>query len=253
MIARLFERRAGGRLRHWHATAGIFAALFLLLLLGTGLALNHTATLRLDSRPVNSPWLMRWYGLSAGVPSRGYALGAEYLAWDNERWVLGAKLLGEKLPPPVGAVAAADTRYIATRGALFLYTREGQLIDRVEKDSLPGAPIERVGLAGKEIVLQTAQGVFATADGLNWRTFSSGAAAWSVPQPLPEAIRERLAAAFAPSLPLERVLLDLHSGRLFGRYGPLLVDLIALLLAVLALSGTWIYIRTARRRAQARR
>jgi PepSY-associated TM region len=252
-MRRLFERRVGGRLRHWHATAGICAALFLLLLLGTGLALNHTQALRLDSRPVNAPWLMRWYGLHASMPSTGYALGSEYLAWDAQRWVLGAKLLGEKLPQPVGAVSVADTHYIASRGALFLYTREGRLIDRLEKDSLPGAPIERLGRADDEVVLQTAQGVFATNDGLNWRTFSGAVPGWSLPEPLPEAIRQGLAAAFAPSLPLERVLLDLHSGRLFGRYGPLVVDVVALLLGALALSGTWIYIRSARRRAQANR
>ncbi|MDP3677938.1 MAG: hypothetical protein Q8R23_02450, partial [Methylotenera sp.] len=53
--------------------------------------------------------------------------------------------------------------------------------------------------------------------------------------------------AFSPSLPLERIVLDLHSGRIFGRYGPLLMDVAALVLIVLSFSGVWIYLRTVRR------
>jgi uncharacterized iron-regulated membrane protein len=66
--------------------------------------------------------------------------------------------------------------------------------------------------------------------------------------PWPADVGARVAVHFAPSLPLERVLLDVHSGRIFGRYGPLAMDLAALALAVLALSGIWIYLRTLRRR-----
>jgi hypothetical protein len=35
----------------------------------------------------------------------------------------------------------------------------------------------------------------------------------------------------------ERVLFDVHSGRLFGRYGPWLMDIMAVLFVVLAVSG----------------
>ena len=38
-------------------------------------------------------------------------------------------------------------------------------------------------------------------------------------------------------LTVERVLLDLHSGRILGKVGPLLMDLVAVFLIVLSLSG----------------
>jgi len=47
-------------------------------------------------------------------------------------------------------------------------------------------------------------------------------------------------------LPVERVLLDLHSGRFFGRFGPWIFDTIAVLLILLALSGTWIWLKRKR-------
>jgi uncharacterized iron-regulated membrane protein len=47
-------------------------------------------------------------------------------------------------------------------------------------------------------------------------------------------------------LPLERLLLDLHSGRFFGSAGPWIMDAAAVLLVLLALSGTWIWLRRKR-------
>ena len=40
----------------------------------------------------------------------------------------------------------------------------------------------------------------------------------------------------------EQLLLDLHSGRFAGRYGPLAVDLLALLLVTLSLTGAWLFL-----------
>jgi uncharacterized iron-regulated membrane protein len=50
-------------------------------------------------------------------------------------------------------------------------------------------------------------------------------------------------------LSLERVLLDLHSGRILGEAGVWLVDAAALLFLLLAGSGVWLW---GRRRASAR-
>jgi uncharacterized iron-regulated membrane protein len=47
-------------------------------------------------------------------------------------------------------------------------------------------------------------------------------------------------------LPTERLLLDLHSGRIFGAAGPWIFDIAALLLILLSLSGTWIWIKRRR-------
>ena len=50
-------------------------------------------------------------------------------------------------------------------------------------------------------------------------------------------------------LPVERVLLDLHSGRIFGKPGVYVVDAAAILFLVLAASGVWLW---GKRRASAR-
>jgi len=76
-----------------------------------------------------------------------------------------------------------------------------------------------------------------------------GNAAWtpSRQQSLPETMKQRIVAQSVPSsLNWQRLLLDLHAGRLFGLAGQLVMDLAALMLVVLALTGTVIWSRSRR-------
>ena len=47
-------------------------------------------------------------------------------------------------------------------------------------------------------------------------------------------------------LTLERLMVDLHSGRLFGLGGTWLMDIVAALMVVLAVSGLWLWTRSGR-------
>jgi len=60
-------------------------------------------------------------------------------------------------------------------------------------------------------------------------------------QELPAEVEHRSADILAPSISLQRIFLDIHSGRIFGRYAFLLVDLVSLVLLILGVSGFWLY------------
>ena len=49
----------------WHRYIGLAAALFVIVLTVTGLLLNHTEELGLDSSSVQSDTLLDWYGIHA--------------------------------------------------------------------------------------------------------------------------------------------------------------------------------------------
>ena len=49
-------------------------------------------------------------------------------------------------------------------------------------------------------------------------------------------------AIYVQGLNLERVILDTHSGRIFGAWGPIAYDLIAVLIIVSALSGLGLWL-----------
>ncbi|MEO8418056.1 MAG: PepSY domain-containing protein [Methylophilaceae bacterium] len=233
--------------RHWHARIGVLLAVVLLFLSLTGLALSHTDALGLDKRQINTDWLMRWYGLHPTVPSHGFLFKGGYLAAADGRWVMDGRVLSETGQTPVGAVSWGGLRGLASAGMLYLYLPDGRLVDKLTGSALPGQPIKRLGSLGARLVIETAQGSYATDDGLNWQPLA-GQPIWSVEQYLPDSLSISLRKAFVPSLPLERIILDLHSGRIFGRYGPMLMDIAAIVLIVLSLSGMWIYLRTIRRK-----
>jgi len=251
--------------RHWHARIGALAAVFFLFLSISGIALNHTDALHLAKTPVQAGWLMRWYGLKPAIPTHGYVFNDGYFAASDERWVLnGHELAAQDFSAYkqnlVGAIAWGDMRAIASEDQLYLYLANGQQVDHISTPTLPETPIEKLGVINSEampkLVLKTAKGDFASEDGLAWqmldkkRSSATNEVVWASEQVLPKSLSSSLVKAFSPSLPLERIVLDLHSGRFFGSYGPLVMDAAALLLMVLSLSGVWIYLRSVRRRSK---
>ena len=94
-------------IRRWHARVGAFAALFLALLVLSGLALNHVEVLKLDKIEISYPWLMRWYGIDAVGPNQGYLLGKDFFSWYGDKWVWGSKVLNGS-GQPKGAIEIQD-------------------------------------------------------------------------------------------------------------------------------------------------
>ena len=240
--------RAVGFLWRWHRRLGLFAALFVLLLAGTGIALNHSAGLGLDRRFVEWPWLNGIYGdHSADLPA--YQLGEHWLS----RTASGLVYLDTLEVAPcqgdlVGALRAGDVLYVACAGELLLVTGAGELVETVTTSSGLPAGVTGIGDADGDIALQ-AGGTWWLAD-LEQMDFAARAPAGSLvrqlsPGPLPQDIRRGIPAQ-AQWLSWERLLLDLHSGRVFGRPGVWLVDGVGVLLGGLALSGVgmwWLHRR----------
>ncbi len=101
-------------------------------------------------------------------------------------------------------------------------------------------PIERVGRAGDRAVVQSA-GVALRSDRdvamfEEWEV--EPATHWSAPTAPDKAELAELATAWrGRGVTVERLLLDLHSGRILGKTGRLIMDVVAVLLIVLSLSG----------------
>lgn len=234
-------------IRRWHARFGVMAALFFVILTITGVMLNHTESLALDKTQVQTGWLMRWYGLHARIPQSGYRFPNGYFTAQGGVWVMDGRVIGRDRPDPVGAVQSGGLRFLASPNGIAIYQPNGQQVDRLDDSVLPATPIQALGLSRGRVVLRTAKGLFASGDGgMDWSPLRGGVH-WSVATPLPADTREQLNRLLAPALPLERVVLDLHSGRLFGRYGPYLMDLAAVILLILSLSGLWIYLQNGKR------
>lgn len=245
MSAALDRLRA---LRRWHRRVGVVAAIFFLLLAGSGLMLNHPQAFGLAQRKLHSSALARWYGFKPRAPQSMYAAGAHTLAWGNGTWLLDGRRVAEDADAPVGMVELASELYVATADALFEYGPDYRLVEKISSAALPAVPIRALGAEGDLLLLRTPGGTFASHDLLQWQRAAARQPRWSAAQPVPPALREALASALLPGISLQQLLADAHSGRVLGATGPLLVDLLAVLLMFLALTGAWLFTRSPRRR-----
>lgn len=234
-------------IRRWHARLGVTAALFFIVLIVTGVALNHTEWLGLAHTPIQSDALTRWYGLPPPQLLAVVDADGEFIATPNV-W----RYRKQRLPGGGGAVTGVvrtpTLLAVATAQSLSLFTPGGELIDTLRGTALPGWPITALGQFAESLIVQTPHGAFASADGLDWQAFASSGVFWSRVLPPNPLTLARIRAQLAPALPLERILLDLHSGRLFGHYGPLFIDAAALILLGLSASGVWIQWRSWRQK-----
>jgi hypothetical protein len=232
----------------WHRRLGLMAGVFVLILCLTGLALNHTEALRLDERHVSSTWLLGWYGISPPVVTESFAVGDSWVSLVEDRVYLGQHALPGRFSQLAGAVALGGTIIVIADGDALVLTETGSFIERLGRINGVPAGIRQIGVEqGDGLVVSAANGQYRSqVELLDWRPGEQGGGevAWSVAQAVPTELAGQLSRHYQSKiLPLERVLLDIHSGRIAGGAGVLLMDLAAILLVLLAVSGGWIWIK----------
>ncbi|MEZ5573921.1 MAG: PepSY domain-containing protein [Halioglobus sp.] len=241
--------RLVGLLWRWHRRAGVLAAVFVVMLAMSGIVLNHSTALQLDRRFVDWPWLAQSYGdPSSNLPA--IQLGEQWLFRASDgRVYLDALDVAPCAGELVGAVATDGLLVAACAQELLLITRRGELVESATASTGLPTPLQGIGLLDNHVALQT-QGNWRLAD-LERMEFAARAPAGGavirqlVAGQLPAAIRDRIPAP-QQWLSWERLLLDLHSGRVFGPLGVLWVDFVGVLVASLAISGTvmwWLHRR----------
>ena len=216
-------------------------AIFFVFLAITGIMLNHTDALNLDRRYLASDWLLEWYGIEPDVSSVNFAL-------TDERWLTGTavslyldgRFVAATNEKPVGVAETRDMFVIATENEILLLTSDGKLLERGAANTIPGH-IERLGVTVDGLaVVETSVGRFlADRNLLEWRP-SQAPGTWSQTAAAPAHLLEKVKKAERNRiLSLERLLFDLHSGRLLGKWGPYFMDGVAVLLLILVGMGLY--------------
>ncbi|SDF58311.1 PepSY-associated TM region [Limimonas halophila] len=252
-MARADRRRK--RLRAWnlklHRWVGLAAGAVLVLLAVTGVLINHSPTLGLDDAELHRGWLLRLYHDDAAARTRAYRVDGRWLGWAGGTLVLDGERVTDIAGPPVGAVASARVLVAAGSTSLVLLTPDGRLVESLGAAALPGEPTALARAKDGGVVLRTANGCHRAGPGVVSWSETSCPDTWSQPGEPPAEVRARLAElAGRPHIPWSRLLLDLHSGRLFGTAGVLVVDLVGLAAVALAITGltNWLGGRAPRRK-----
>lgn len=235
----------------WHRYMGVSAAVFALLLAITGVILNHTERFRLDNHYVQSDWILDWYGIHAPSELLTFEAGDRYVTLMGEHLYLDTREIEGRYRHLVGAARVGENLVVAVDNNVLLLTPDGELIERLQgKDGVPSG-MQRIGVdASGDLVIEGGHDLYQPdRDFLNWQHWDSDPLLvdWMTPVTLTATIRSSLQHHYRGEvLPVERVLLDLHSGRFFGRAGPWVIDAAAVILILLSLSGGWMWLRRRR-------
>ena len=205
----------------WHRRFAVFVSIWLILLAGSGMVINHANDWGLDKTPLAAP-LQQWvYGIDTGDPGLCEQITPEGVACEE----LFARL---QLPVGVLLLGARD---------LFLLDDSGQLVEKISVRQLGLASLQAVLREGSEIYLRGDNKVILTTpDLVDGQVMDSAAV---------EALKGRQwkeAAETSEGITWERFLLDLHAARFLGPLASWFNDLIAAFILILAISGIWLYV-----------
>ncbi len=235
-----------GQWHKWHRTFGIIALVFVILLSITGIMLNHTHQLGLQEYHVRNDILLDWYDIRLKQPPIAFHAGNAWIVQMGDRVYFDGKELDGQNFSLVGAVVSDDTYVVAFNDRLLLISDDGELIEKISNvEGVPTA-MKHIGLTenGKLVINAVNGNYLVNLDTLEWQKYLRPIDRWSVGIDLPESVYVDLMQLYrGKGLPIERIIIDLHSGRMFGTFGEYIMDIVALLFIFLALSGGWMWCR----------
>lgn len=244
-------RRARRRVRlAWHRRVGLAFGLVFVFVAISGIALNHSVGLDLQHRPIEADWLYRWYGMQPAGEPVGYALSGDTLAVG----LAGSLYLGDRaltnLDDLRGAASLAAVNVAAGSRELVLFTTEGEIVERLDTAALPPGEVRSLALTNDQrLLLNTTAGRYVfDRDLVSWTSAANEPATDALqPVPVPDELRQRIIRGYrGDGLTVYRIVLDMHSGRFFGRAGIAVVDLSALAMVFLTITGAWYVVRRRR-------
>lgn len=236
------KQRKQQRFRRGHRWLGKTIVLFVVLLALSGIALNHGDAMGLDRRYVSWSWVLDAYGLDVPVPTASFAGGDRRVTLLGERLFLDGEEVDEPLRSLSGAVAIGPLLVIGGRTRVLVLMASGELVEAMDLGPQLAGQIERVGRTQDRVILEAGGALYRSdadvaffeawdgpaTDPIDWSSASS---------PGDDELALIEAAYRGRGVTVERVLLDLHSGRIFGLFGKLFLDFIAIVLIVLSVSG----------------
>jgi len=243
-------------LRKWHQRIGLTAAVFLVWLGSSGAILSRSDQFGFDAMRLHWDWLTAWYGLSAESPRMGFEAAGHWMAATKESTLLDAREVEPRIPPPIGFVtldgASGKQLVIGTADSLVIVAPDGSRVDELRAPILPVSALRRIGISADGGIAVQDFDAYESRDGGNtWAAVLPQSVSWSQPAALPGEQRKAIEQFAKPSILVEQVLIDLHSGRLFGPIGAWIITLVGVLALGLSISGVWSWWRIKQSRLRA--
>lgn len=228
-----------------HKKIGISSFVIVIILVITGLLLNHTEEFKLHKTFITNKWLNEWYGIEIPQAELGLRYDKTWFSQvANQLYLNQNRIDNIQSTNLIGIEKTPFGWLIATENTLVLLTDETELIDIIASQQ----KIEKGLLFQQKLVLQLAdKQYYQLAEPYEKLTKLNSIPSQAIEQklrPLPDEIKQAINQQFQQKgLSLERVLLDTHSGRIFGKFGVYVIDIFSILFLILSITGFWLYLK----------
>ena len=240
------SRRITQFLLLWHKQLGLIAAVFVLLLSITGIALNHTSAFKLNDIYISSDWVLDHYHIAEPSTLTYYPLSEANIYQADDLLIINENIITPIQQAVIGAVSHGSFIIVALKSKLLLIEDKLHIVAIFDQNDGVPTQITRIGRSTDQQLVFETEGKLVTVDESfsQWSSFEQKRTTWSIPRTVDKALKEELNQRYrAHIIQLETLILDLHSGRFFGQYGVLFFDFIAILLIFLAISGVFVWFK----------
>lgn len=235
--------------RKLHRSIGIGSFIFLIFFVITGLTIQHTSWFDLDQRYVSASLAKFLYG-TVVRETIDYKTDSHWVSQaGNFLYIDGVLVSYIELNNLQGVAEDKNYIWIVGDNKLWMLSKQGEIAD--EFSVLNGLPaiVNKVGYnqSGAIVVGSLRNNWLVNENIRDWQIYHDEQIRWTTPvvaSEVPIHLKETvLAHANDHLVNWERVLLDFHSGRLFGTAGIVIVDIVALLLLFLSATGIFLWLR----------
>jgi len=224
----------------FHRYTGLCVAIIIILLSVTGIILNHTEDLELDSHYVKCTAILDWYGIKPPKTDIAFTSNNHWIIQAGEHVYFETKQLLKTSDTLIGVVYTESFFLLGFTHSIIMVSPEAEIIERIEK------PLTKIGIDSNSSVFINSEDrtLYSNDALLSWKETDQKPPKWSKPSEIPPDLNQHISNLTRNNiLPYERLLLDIHSGRFFGAYGVIIFDIAGILFILLAISGCWMWLR----------
>jgi hypothetical protein len=231
-----------------HKFTGIAVCIFLIHLSITGIFLNHTEDLGLDEKYTASPMILALYNISMPSQEESFLVDNIFISRFGDQVFMGNQPIIKSESPIMGAAFSNQILAIALANEMVLLTQEGELIERISSTAELPENIQKLGVSEDILYLKTPNQLWQSSDQAQaWELSDSNFNDWSNEVVMSDQQTKQIETYFSgKGVSLEQFFLDLHNGNIIKNFGKWFIDLIAIFLLLLSISGIWIWLRKRR-------
>jgi len=226
----------------WHRRMGLSVLLFVLLLSITGLALNHNDGLNLDKKYIQTEWILDIYGIDTPKITGIFSLDGDWVYKIGSLVFFNNKKIESNSTKLIAATRFSDMNVIVLEDSILLLDKNGDLIDKLSGDSDLPDNIIAARKTNDRFIIKTTDDAWETSnDFLEWMSVSrTSIKPWIKPEATPHTMKKKILQNYRGNgISYEKLILDLHSGQIFGKARIIVWDVISIGMIILSISGAW--------------